>query len=236
MRTIMLVRVAQSLLLLMLLSSAVMAQVRSGRQSVEERARQLEPYIIASAKRHGVDAGVLRVVCYMESRFRVNALSPKGARGPMQFMPETARRYGLKNPHDPQESLDAAARYLRNLLERFSGRIDLALAAYNAGEGTVESYRSGKPLLLRDGKIVNPRKLITGGIPPYRETEGYVAFAMRQLSLTGDEKHSSQFRTSINKKPITLANRDFSIDVMNIRSETPLPKGEKPRALFIEVP
>lgn len=56
----------------------------------------------------------------------------------MQFMPDTAKRFGLKNPHDPKEAIDAAARYLRDLLKRFGGRLDLALAAYNSGEGTVE--------------------------------------------------------------------------------------------------
>ena len=100
----------------------------------------------------------------------------------MQFMPATARRYGLQNPHDPKAAIDAAAHYLRDLLTKFGGRIDLALAAYNAGEGAVESFQTGRPLVLATGKIINPHGLITGGVPPYRETETYVRSAIRLLN------------------------------------------------------
>ena len=134
----------------------------------------MEPFIIESAKRYGIDVRILRTMCFVESRFRVDAVSPKGARGPMQFMPDTAVRYGLINPHDPKAAIDAAARYLRDLLKKFDGRIDLAVAAYNAGEGAVESFRTGRPLLLRSGKIINPHQVVTGGVPPYRETQNYV--------------------------------------------------------------
>jgi hypothetical protein len=96
----------------------------------------------------------------------------------MQFMPDTAKRFGVRNPHDPQQAIDAAARYLRDLLLKFGGRLDLALAAYNAGEGTVESFQTGRPLVLASGKVINRRGQITGGIPPYRETQDYVRSAI----------------------------------------------------------
>jgi len=96
----------------------------------------------------------------------------------MQFMPATAVAYGLQNPHDPKAAIDAAAHYLRDLLRKFGGRVDLALAAYNAGEGTVESFQTGRPLALATGKIINPHRLITGGMPPYRETQQYVKSAI----------------------------------------------------------
>ena len=73
----------------------------------------------------------------------------------MQFMPETAARYALTNPHDPQTAIDAGARYFRDLLRKFDGRVDLALAAYNAGEGTVEAFRTGRSLRLANGKVIN---------------------------------------------------------------------------------
>ncbi len=159
-----------------------MAQVRGQPgPSLQQRQQQLEPFISASARSYGIDPRILRAVCFIESRFRNDAVSPKGAGGPMQFMPATARRYGLQNPHDPKAAIDAAAHYLRDLLTKFGGRLDLALAAYNAGEGTVESFQIGKPLVLATGQIINPHGVITGGVPPYRETETYVRSAIRLL-------------------------------------------------------
>src|SRR5215831_14663503 len=165
-------KLIRSFVWVLVLGASVMAQERD--ESLIQRARSLEPFIVESAQRYGIDARLLWSVCFAESRFRVAAVSPKGARGPMQFMPDTAARYGLINPHDPKAAIDAAARYLRDLLQEFGGRIDLALAAYNSGEGAVESFRTGRPLVLRTGKIINPRGVITGGIPPYSETQSYV--------------------------------------------------------------
>lgn len=150
--------------------------------SLQARARDYEPFIVESARRYGIDPRIVRAVCFIESRFRVRATSPKGARGLMQFMPATAARYGLRDPYDPGAAIDAGARYLRDLLRRFGGRVDLALAAYNAGEGAVDSFQTGKPLLLPTGNMVNPRGLITGGIPPYRETQEYVRSATALLT------------------------------------------------------
>jgi soluble lytic murein transglycosylase-like protein len=168
-------RLLSILSLILFLGAGAMAQARSDiRQPLQQQSREIEPAIVEASNRYGIDARILRAICFAESRYRVNAISPKGALGPMQFMPETAARYGLKNPYDPRAAIDAAARYLRDLLVRFNGRIDLAVAAYNAGEGAVESFRSGKPLVLRTGKVVNARGMVTGGIPPYPETQAYV--------------------------------------------------------------
>jgi soluble lytic murein transglycosylase-like protein len=160
------------------ISASAIAQTESDR-SLRARARSLEPLIAESAKRYGIDPRILWTLCFVESRFKTDAVSPKGARGPMQFMPDTAVRYGLNNPHDPKAAIGAGARYLRDLLNRFGGRVDLALAAYNSGEGAVESFLTGRPLLLRTGKIINPRGLVTGGIPPYPETRNYVGSILK---------------------------------------------------------
>src|SRR6266436_4529583 len=137
-------KLVNSLLLSLLLVPTSLAQMRNGSPALHERARALEPFIIESAKRYGIDVRILRTMCFVESRFRVDAVSPKGARGPMQFMPETAARYGLRNPNDPRAAIDAAARYMHDLLGRFGGRVDLAVAAYNAGEGAVDSFLTGR--------------------------------------------------------------------------------------------
>ena len=205
--------------------------------SLQERARQLEPLILASANRYGVDPRILRAVCFIESRYRPDAISPKGARGPMQFMPDTARRYGLRDPHDAKAAIDAAAHYLHHLLIRFNGRLDLALAAYNAGEGTVDSFLTGRPLRLTSGKVINPRGLVTGGLPPYRETQEYVNSIIRGI-LT---QHSEQIPKAAvvpvvtDKKPPGSKTRDFTFDVSN-DTQAPQPRvNSKANSFFIEV-
>ncbi len=106
-----------------------------------------------ASARHGVSAALLAAVLKAESNFNTYAISPKGARGAMQIMPDTARELGLQNSFDPDENLNAGALYLSNLLREFS-QLELALAAYNAGPEAVRQY---------------------GGLPPYEETRIYVA-------------------------------------------------------------
>lgn len=146
--------------------------------AVTMRAKQYEPLIISAARRYQIDPHLLWTIAYLESRFRKEAVSYKNGKacayGLMQFTVPTAQRYGLVNPHDHQQSIDTAARYVRDLQRRFGPRADLILAAYNAGEGTVEAFREGKTLVSQN-KVINPRGIRTGGIPPYRETRNYVA-------------------------------------------------------------
>src|SRR5215510_14348291 len=136
-------RVVHVLALLLLVGTSISAQ-QGADFSIKQRAQSLEPYFLDSAKRYGIDPRILRVLCYLESRFRLDAVSSKGARGPMQFMPETAARYGLTNPHDPGAEIDAAARYWKYLLRRFVCWFDLGIGAYNAGEGTVDAFQKGQ--------------------------------------------------------------------------------------------
>jgi len=143
------------------------------------RARRYEPSIVDAASKHGVDARILWVIAYLGTRFNPASVSRKGARGMMQFMPDTARRFGLTDPHDPVAAIDAAAKCVRHLGRRFR-RADLVLAAYNAGETAVEAYLTGRSVKVGD-KVINPKGVITGGIPPYHETRRYVATGLRLL-------------------------------------------------------
>lgn len=149
-------------------------QWRTVRSRVRERARLYEPYITAAARKHGVDPRVLWTIAFLETRFRPELVSPMKARGLMQFMPATARRFKLTNPHDAAAAIDAAARYVKQLESQFDRRLELVLAGYNAGEGAVESFRTGRSLRTSTGKVINPRRIKTNGIPPYRETISYV--------------------------------------------------------------
>ena len=108
-----------------------------------------------AANRHGVDASLLAAVASQESGFDSQAVSPAGARGLMQFMPATAAGLGV-DPLDPASAIDGAARYLSSLRDQF-GSTELALAAYNAGPGTVRRY---------------------GDVPPFAETQKYVRAVM----------------------------------------------------------
>jgi len=102
---------------------------------------------------HGVDPALVRAVIKTESNFNRFAVSNKGAMGLMQLIPSTGRRYGVQDFFDPQQNVDGGVRYLKFLLEKFKGNLDLSLAAYNAGENLVERL---------------------GRIPPYPETANYV--------------------------------------------------------------
>lgn len=115
---------------------------------------QLAGYIHEAAQREGVEPELLRAVIRKESGFRPCAVSPKGAQGLMQLMPETARMLEVADPFDARQNINAGTRLLRLLLERYSGDLALALSAYNAGPRAVDRY---------------------GGVPPYRETLNYVA-------------------------------------------------------------
>lgn len=139
------------------------------------RARLFEETIDRAAKSEGVDPLILWTIAYNETRFRPWLTSPKNAQGLMQFMPATAARFGLTDPYEPKGSLRAAARYVKYLGRLFDWKLESVLAAYNAGEGTVSAYLQGRSLKA-NGKVINSSRVTTvHGVPPYKETIGYVS-------------------------------------------------------------
>jgi soluble lytic murein transglycosylase-like protein len=120
----------------------------------------LLPVFQQAAAAYGLAPALLRAVAEKESSLRPCAVSPAGALGLMQLMPETAAWLGITDPFDVEQNVHGAARFLRFLLDRFDNDLGLALGAYNAGPGRVESF---------------------GGIPPIPETQDYVAAILRRL-------------------------------------------------------
>jgi soluble lytic murein transglycosylase-like protein len=115
--------------------------------------RQIEQWVENLAPEYGLEPELVLAVIAVESAFNPRARSRKNAHGLMQLIPATARRFGVRDMHDPIENLKGGMAYLRWLMGKFKGNLDLVLAGYNAGEGAVRRF---------------------GGIPPYKETRRYV--------------------------------------------------------------
>ena len=121
----------------------------------------LKSVVTAASDKHLLDADLIESVIRAESGFNARAVSPKGARGLMQLMPDTAAKLGVQNAFDPRSNVDGGTRYLRELLRLYNDDLAKALAAYNAGPHRVEQYH---------------------GVPPYRETQAYVSSVIRDYN------------------------------------------------------
>jgi membrane-bound lytic murein transglycosylase B len=121
-------------------------------------ARPFAALISNAAAAYDVDARLVHAVIEQESNYQARARSKKGARGLMQLMPATARQYGVRNSYDPKANIEAGVKHLKSLLDRLE--LPMALAAYNAGEGTIQRY---------------------GGLPPFPETQSYVRSILRRI-------------------------------------------------------
>lgn len=105
------------------------------------------------AKKYKIPVSLIESIIYVESNYNHRAISPKGAMGLMQLMPETAKRYGVRNVFDPKENIEGGVKYLRDLIKMFNAKTNLVIAAYNAGQEVIRKYN---------------------GVPPYPETINFV--------------------------------------------------------------
>jgi soluble lytic murein transglycosylase-like protein len=166
-----------------------------------ERGREYQRYFEEAGERYGVDPRLLWTISYLETRHNPKLISPKGARGLMQLMPATARRFGAVDPFDPRLAIEAAAKYLAYLQRRFPGRLDLVLAAYNAGETAVEAYKSGRSIQIGK-RALNPMGMITSGIPPYTETQSYVQAGLQIFKILLKQPRPQSMTIAAHPAPI----------------------------------
>lgn len=122
-------------------------------EKVALNTQSFEDEILQAALANGVQSALIRAIIHAESAYQADAVSPKGAQGLMQLMPQTAKMLEVNDPFNPAKNIAGGARYLAELLQQFNGDVTLAAAAYNAGPGAVTKY---------------------GGVPPYEETREYV--------------------------------------------------------------
>ena len=131
------------------------------------------PLVYTLARQYDIDAQLVRAIITVESNFNTGAISRAGAQGLMQLMPATVVRYGVADPFEPKANIEGGIRFLKDLWHNFQGDVHRVLAAYNAGEGAVIQY---------------------GGIPPYPETQRYVARVLALYNTYGTSSRIYRYR------------------------------------------
>jgi len=150
------------------------------------------------ADKHDVEAPLIHSIIKAESNYNTNALSPKGAIGLMQLMPKTARKYGVTNPYNPEDNIEGGVKYLKDLIKVYSGRTELVLAAYNAGQEAIKKY---------------------GGIPPYPETRNYIEKVKNYGYRKSFIRHRTKIYTYYDKSGRVVFTNNRDLYLMNKKDD-----------------
>lgn len=147
---------------------------------INRKAKDHQDSIYKYARLNRVDGNLIKSIITAESCFRTKALSNKGAKGLMQLIPATAKRFGVKNMFNPDQNIKGGSKYLSFLLKRYKGNLKNTIAAYNAGEGAVDKYK---------------------GIPPYKETKNYVKNVLKIYRMLTPKKIKKKIIKKKTTKP-----------------------------------
>ena len=154
-------------------------------EHTEQSGADFDPIIRQKCIKYDIEPSIIRALISAESNWDVHAVSDRGAIGLMQLMPATAQDLEIKNPFDPEQNIEGGTRYLRILLDRFNGNMELAVAAYNAGPGAVEK---------------------SGGIPSFSETRKFVRNVISSYRKTGKNRESRIHKITYNDGTILYTN------------------------------
>lgn len=189
--------------------------INLSKKTLDKKANPYKSSILKHAKRYGVDSNLIKAVMAVESCYRNRAQSPKQAQGLMQLIPATAERFGVTDSYDADQNIRGGTKYLKVLTKRFKGNLIKTLAAYNAGEGTVDKYK---------------------GVPPYKETQRYVKKVMHVYAkLSGQKVSPFSIKKGIktNTPEIKLADSRFSYNKkgrVSSKYTSPFAKGKPGRS------
>lgn len=160
--------------------------------------KKYDKIIETAALKYDIPADLVHSIIQTESNYNSQAISPKGAIGLMQLMPETAKEYGVENLYDPKENIEGGVKYLRDLIKLYNKKTNLVLAAYNAGQEAIKKYK---------------------GIPPYPETKNYIEKVMASFNKSTIRARTKIYKFYDDSGKLILTNTPYFFSINSKKEE-----------------